>query len=530
MTARSLRHRLTLPVPWHARQGGAALSALVWRGRAVSYGALSARADDLAGRLAGAGVEPGDRVAVLLPNRPLFVALVHAAARIGVTLVPLNVRLTADELVWQLADAQPRLVVADSALLDHLGLPMPAGSVPMVVVAPRVDLVAGSETAISGAETAADQDLPLLAELPRSDVPLNDSVDPDSLQAIIYTSGTSGRPKGAVLTHGAHAWSAAASAVRLGVAPDDRWLVPLPLFHVGGLAALLRCAWYGTAVSLQPRFEAPVVARELQSGDVTLASLVPTMLTRVLDVWGDKPAPEALRAVLLGGGPVPGELLERAASHRIPIALTYGLTEAASQVATAAPTRQPRLDEGLPPLPFTELRIVDDDGRSSPGGTVGEITVRGPSVTAGYWNDRRATEKKLSGGWLHTGDGGCLDKGGRLHVFGRRADLIVTGGENVYPAEIEAVFDRHPAVSESCVVGVPDPEWGSLVVAVVVQGGGSDVSERELEVFARDRLAGYKVPRQIVWRVRPLPRTAAGKLRRAEVRELLIGGSFVPPD
>ncbi|MFN2114678.1 MAG: AMP-binding protein, partial [Anaerolineae bacterium] len=355
--------------------------------------------------------------------------------------------------------------------------------------------------------------------------------------------GTSGRPKGAVLTHGALAWSAAASAARLGVSADDTWLVPLPLFHVGGLAVLVRSALYGTEVLLVEGFEPADVADHLVSGQATLASLVPTMLSRVLDVWDDEEqvlgrtvrACRQIRAVLLGGGPIAPTLLGRAARHGVPIALTYGLTEAASQVATAQPTTSPRLADGLPPLPYTEVAIRDEHGRSAPIGAVGEIVVKAPGNFSGYWHGAAeggtgvqldaavgGTGARLdAAGWLHTGDGGYLDERGNLHVVGRRADLIVTGGENVYPAEVEAAIERHPGVTECCVVGLPDDEWGSRVVAAVVSGPGRGVSDRELELTAREVLAGYKVPRAFVrWGDR-LPRNAAGKLRRSAVRDEL---------
>jgi acyl-CoA synthetase (AMP-forming)/AMP-acid ligase II len=176
---------------------------------------------------------------------------------------------------------------------------------------------------------------------------------------------------------------------------------------------------------------------------------------------------------------------------------------------------------GLPPLPFNEISVRDESGDVVPTGTIGEISVRSPSVTTGYWNDPVASRAAIEDGWLATGDGGYLDRDGCLHVVGRRSDLIVTGGENVYPAEVEAVLDQHPAVAESCVVGLPDADWGSRVVAVAVRSRGPDVSDADLEAHARSALAGYKVPREVIWRTAPLPRTAAGKLRRREVREAL---------
>jgi O-succinylbenzoic acid--CoA ligase len=308
--------------------------------------------------------------------------------------------------------------------------------------------------------------------------------------------------------------------MRLGIRPDDRWLLPLPLFHVGGLAVLTRSAIYGTTADVHVRFDADAVADALASGHVTLCSLVPTMLARLLGVWGDRPVPDSFRAILLGGGPIAPHLLQRAGEIGLRVAPSYGLTEAASQVATAVPSHSwPGSDIAARPLPFSRLRVVDEAGADVPASDVGEILVAGPTVMAGYWRQPEATARALSGGWLHTGDVGWLDDDGRLHVADRRDDLIVSGGENVYPAEVEAVLMQHPDVAEAGVVGVPDEAWGQRVIAVIVRRN-ADLNEAELAAHAREHLAGYKVPREFVW-VNALPRTAAGKLRRGVVRAVV---------
>jgi O-succinylbenzoic acid--CoA ligase len=314
---------------------------------------------------------------------------------------------------------------------------------------------------------------------------------------------------------------------------------------VGGLALLLRSALNGSTAVLPGRFDAAEIARSLEEDGITMVSMVPTMLARLLELRGDRPAPPALRVLLLGGGPIPEPLLERALALGYPVARTYGLSEAASQVATAAPadTRP-----GAPPLPFVELRIADAAGDILASGEAGEIQVRGPMVMAGYWRAPEATATALRGGWLHTGDIGFLDAAGRLHVSGRRADLIVSGGENVYPAEVEAALLRHPAVAECCVLGLPDEVWGQRVVAVVVartpEMGEGEASARSgedpaieassedstaalaanLDAFLRERLAAYKLPRGYTF-LSELPRTASGKVRR----EALLA-EFVSPD
>jgi O-succinylbenzoic acid--CoA ligase len=295
-----------------------------------------------------------------------------------------------------------------------------------------------------------------------------------------------------VHTYGNHRASALASAWNLGVDPDDRWLSVLPLFHVGGLAILIRSAVYGTAAVVHDGFDVDHVRDSLERGDATLVSLVSTMLQRLRES-GLTEAP-ALRAALLGGGPVPRDLLEWAADAGLPVLQTYGMTETSSQIATlGAEEALARTGSAGRPLPGVELRI----------GEGGEILVRGPMVSPSAIGED---------GWLHTGDRGRLDGDGFLYVEGRIDDTIVTGGENVMAAEVEDALRSHPAVADAAVVGRPDPEWGEAVTAFVVLD--ADVEDAELIRHCRERLAGYKAPR-VVHRLEELPRNAAGKVRRS---------------
>jgi O-succinylbenzoic acid--CoA ligase len=297
----------------------------------------------------------------------------------------------------------------------------------------------------------------------------------------LFTSGTSGAPKPVVLTSANFGWSALASAVALGLDPAERWLCPLPLAHVGGLSVLVRSAVYATTAVLHAGFDAAAVVRALCEDRITLVSLVPTQLARVLDAGLERPP--GLRWVLLGGAPAPPALLERAAAAGVPVAETYGLTEACSQVAT-----------GGVPLPGVKVELAAD----------GEIVVSGPTVAGG--------------GPLATGDLGAWDEHGRLRVVGRKADTIVTGGENVAPQEVEGVLLAHPGVADAAVVGRPDPEWGERVVALVVgRDGGAVPAEEELRAFCAARLARFKVPKRFE-AVERLPRNAAGKLERSTLR------------
>jgi O-succinylbenzoic acid--CoA ligase len=304
--------------------------------------------------------------------------------------------------------------------------------------------------------------------------PLSGAVGHDlaATAVIVETSGTTGEPREVALTYGNWLWSALGSAVALGHPPDERWLCALPLTHVGGLSILIRSAIAGTTVLLHEGWSTDAVVRRLD--DATIVSLVPTTLKRLLDAGLREPP--ALRWALLGGAPIPAALLDEAREAGLPVAPTYGLTEACSQVTT----------HGVP-LFCTRVTLAPD----------GEIQVSGPTVAGG--------------GTLRTGDLGRWD-GERLEVVGRKADTIITGGENVAPAEVEAVLERHPAVAEAAVHARPDPEWGEAVVATVVLR--REATPDELQQHVAARLEPFKVPKAIALRDEPLPRTASGKLLR----------------
>ena len=464
---------------------------------------LDAAASVAAHALARAGVREGDRVATLLHNGAVPVIAIHALLRLGATMVPLNVRLTAEELAWQVRDSAVRHLIADARTAPV------AGAVADAV--PGLHVIASRSLVTPATDAARHGGGPVRAH------------DPAHALAIVYTSGTSGRPKGAMLTVGNFWWSAVGSALNLGVHADDRWLACLPLFHVGGMSIALRSAIYGTAIVVHDGFDPEAVNRAIDADGITIVSVVAVMLQRMLDARGARSYPATLRCVLLGGGPAPQPLLERAATLGVPVVTTYGLTEAASQVATLAPgdaLRRPGA-AGRPLYP-NAVRIVAADGSIAREGAAGEIQVRGPVVMAGYAGQPEATARTVADGWLRTGDIGHLDSDGFLYVLDRRDDLVVTGGENVYPAEVEAALLGHPWVAEAAVIGVPDPAWGHRVVGVVRlrdEVEEASAAPEVLRAHCRTHLAGYKIPSAIAIVADPLPRTASGKLRRATLRE-----------
>lgn len=455
------------------------------------YAQLAAQTAHMAGQLVAVGLRAGDRVAVLLDRSRTAVTLVHALGWLGAVLVPINTRLTAEEMRWQIEKAacQQVLTTLENAPLTEAiplqALPSSAATIPPAACPPEAPF------------------------------------------GILFTSGTSGRPKGALLTWGNLLASAVASAFRLGTLPSDRWLLTLPLYHIGGLSILMRSALYGSAICLpnfpNDHFDLQVIWQRLHEDHVTLVSLVPTMLYRLLKAHPEGSAwPATLRVILLGGAAAPPEMLRDALAAGLPVAVTYGLSEAASQVATATPgeTRRKPGTVGKP-LMGTRVRVVDEANRDLPPNAIGEIWISGPNVMPGYDADPAANRRALVDGWLRSGDLGYRDPDGDLWIVQRRSDLIISGGENVYPAEVEAVLRQHPSVAEACVVGLPHPEWGQQVAAAVVLNPGETVSPAGLSVFCRDHLGGHKIPR--VWRVLPkLPLTASGKIQRAKVRDLLL--------
>jgi o-succinylbenzoate---CoA ligase len=401
--------------------------------RALTYPQLSEEAIGVAGALQRDGVQPGDRVAVALSEVEDFAVALHGCFLAGAVAVPVDLRLTEEERAARLAGAE--VVLTELPSPTTISWPMtPFGDAPMTVM---------------------------------------------------HTSGTTAAPKQVVLTRGNWLANALGSAVALGLDPAERWLCPMPLTHVGGLSIPIRSSIYATTAVVHGRFDTERVLEDLMDPGrrITLVSLVPTMLSRLLDagLW----QPPALRWVLLGGGPIAGALLERADAAGVPVAPSYGMTETCSQVVTFGW-----------PLPGAEVRVSS-----------GEVVVRGPMVSAGAVDES---------GWLRTGDLGTFDERGRLVITGRKADTIVTGGENVAPVEVEDVLLTHPAVADAAVFARPDVEWGEAVVASVVLREGGTVAAEELRVFCAERLAGFKVPKAFEF-VSGLPRSQTGKLLRREL-------------
>jgi O-succinylbenzoic acid--CoA ligase len=466
---------------------------------------LDSAVERTAGRLAALGVRPGDRLGALLPTRPAAVRVIHAAVRLGATLVPLGTRLTPDELAARIERADVTTLVCDATTeVDAVAATAAAGDAPVPLVS------------VDDADADAERVTALDAHPPESVVPHDWTLD--STLLIPFTSGTTGRPKGVRLTLRNVLASAVASVFRLGLRRDETWHVALPLHHVGGITPVLRMPLYGMTVVLRDSFDAAAVAADLERYDVTATSLVPTTLSRLLDATDGDVCP-TLRTVLLGGAPATGTLLDRCIERSIPVFPTYGMTETASQIATATPAEAASHPGTVGrPLFWTDLSVRDDDGDERSPGDPGELVVSGPTVSPGYL-DADATAAAFGDAGLHTGDVGYREDG-LFWVVGRTDDLIVTGGENVAPAEVADTLRDHPDVTDAAVVGVPDEEWGERVTALVVTRNGVDPAASALDEHCRARLAGYKVPRTIHF-ADEIPRTASGTVDREAVRARL---------
>jgi len=462
------------------------------------YASLDRAADSAAAGLQALGIGPGDRVALLATPSAAAIALLVAVARAGAVAVPLGTRLTRREIGVALQETAPALVVHDDAL---------------AAVATGHGIPSLEATELAGRTTGRER---------RGVV-----IDPAAPAVAVLTSGTTGRPKAALLSHAALAASAVAWAAALP--PATGWLLCLGLAHVAGLGVAWRALGAGVPLHVAPGFDAATALAALRGpGAPSHVSLVPVQLARLLDAAGPDaagldtagavPPPAALRAILLGGAPIPSDLVRRAAGAGWPVIPTYGLTEAGSGV-TALPSDEAAGAPGSAgrPLPGVAVRIAE------PGADgVGEIQVATPAAFAGYLGREQATAAAFApDGWLRTGDLGRLDAAGRLFVADRRDDLLVSGGENVSPAEIEAVLRDHPAVAEAGVAGRPDATWGVVPVAGIVLGpGAADPGDDALSGWCRERLAPYKVPASFA-RLEALPRTGSGKLRRRDLRDLL---------
>jgi len=483
-------------------------AAAVFDGGRLTYRELDRASDRVAASLAAAGIEPGDRIALQLPNIPQFLVSYFGILKAGGVVVPLNVLLRAPEVAFHLSDSGARALITWEGVLGEAAKGAEAAAVGDIYAVGHADDVACAWPF----ERLLDDAVPAREMVTRQ---------PTDTAVIVYTSGTTGRPKGAELTHLQLYMNADIPGRLFDVKPDDIVVAVLPLFHVFGLSSIMDCCVrFGCTMSLIPRFTPAAVLAAIQRDRATIFEGVPTMFADLLS-YPDLASYDlsSLRVAISGGASIPAPVLD-AFEERFGVVILegYGMTETAATMTFNPSAAERRAYSVGKPIWGTQTQVWDDGGRPLPPGPehVGEIVTRGLHVMKGYLHNPEATAGAFTGGWLHTGDLGYFDEDGFLFIVSRKKELIIRGGYNVYPSEIENVLHAHPAVAEAAVVGIPDERLGEEVMAVIIRRPSMDLPEHELIAYCRERMAAYKCPRIFQFRSE-LPKNALGKVLKGEL-------------
>jgi long-chain acyl-CoA synthetase len=479
------------------------------------------------------GVAKGDRVAIAMRNYPEWAMAFWACQALGAVTVPLNAWWTGSELAYALRDSGAKVVVADGDRAERIRSELAGLPVDAVITVRASSPVPGTlrwEDVVAAGDGGT--------ELPEADI------DADDDATILYTSGTTGAPKGAIGTHRNHCTNflntVLGGAVGLVLASESGdvpaappplcALQTFPFFHIAGLTGLYTYTGVGGKLVLMYRWDTEEAVRLIETEQVTALAMVPTLVRRLLESPGLASRElSSLAGIASGGAPVPPDLITRIESdfnRKVSPVNGYGLTETTSAVIANVGERYFEHPDSVgKPVPGTDVRIVDPGGPDARTGDIGELWVRGPNVVRGYWNRPAETSEAFTDGWFHTGDLGYIDADGYVYVVDRLKDVVIRGGENVYCAEVENVLFQHPAVFDAAVIGLPDPEFGEEVAAVIQPRPGTAAGADDIRAFVADRLAVFKVPTRIVLRDEPLPRNAVGKVLKRELRgQLAVGG------
>ncbi|HEU0192035.1 MAG TPA: long-chain fatty acid--CoA ligase [Mycobacterium sp.] len=479
--------------------------------RRFSFAELDERANQVARMLTGLDLGRGDRVAVLLPTAHQFVETFYGAARSGLVVVPLNWRLVAGELAFMLRDSGATVLVFDAEYDDVVAELHESGiGTNGTPVTQWLRVGADCPDWATDFDSARDQN--------RADaVPV--AADGDDPLFIMYTSGTTGLPKGVVHTHDSVQWCVFTMSASVDTRFRDRYLIALPLFHVAALSPLIGNVYKGVTTVMLRAFDPRLVWKVFCEEKITTTLAVPAMLTFMLPTYQPELRDElVLRWIMSGASPVPVSLIKSYADLGFEIHQVYGLTESCGPGCVIGPD-DAMSHAGSAGKPFfhTEIRVVDDNGAEVAAGIAGEILIRGRHVMAGYWNRPDATADTMTDGWLRTGDVAVRDDEGFVYIQDRIKDMIISGGENVYPAEIEDVLLSHPGITEAAVVGIPSAKWGESPLAVVVRAE-SDLDEAAVLAHCEGKLARYKLPKQVVF-IDAIPRTPTGKALKRVLRD-----------
>jgi acyl-CoA synthetase (AMP-forming)/AMP-acid ligase II len=492
-----------------------------FEGKRYSFALLNERSNRLANTLAGLGVKAGDRIGMLDVNCNQHIETYFATAKLGAIFVPINFRAKADEVAYMLDNAEAKVLFAGRRYIEMLDTILPE----------RAFI---ENCVVTDGKHAEKLDYETLVGASAPDEVVANIGD-DDVTILMYTAGTTGRPKGVPLRHSAFAGYVAGNVEPANPAVEERNLLSVPLYHIAGIQAMLAAVYGGRTLVLMRQFEAGEWIRLVQEEKVSRAMLVPTMLKWVLDDPGfDHADLSSLKVITYGAASMPFPVIKTAIEKMpwVRFINAFGQTETASTITVLGPDdhviegteeekekKLERLAASIgKPLPDVELKIVGENGQSLPSNEVGEIFAKGARIMTGYWRDDKKTARvKTKDGWLRTGDNGWMDEDGYVFLAGRGDDMIIRGGENISPEEVEDVLHSHPDIEEAAVIGIPDPDWGQEPCAVVVLKKGKTTGAEEIMEYCRARLAGFKRPRQVFF-VESLPRNSMGKVLKKELR------------
>ena len=470
----------------------------------------------LANAFVSAGLQVGDRVALLSKNSIEYIILYYAASKAGVVLVPLNYRLAPPEWAYIINDAQAKMLFAAEEYIAGI-----AG------IQGELQTVRQCVAIGAGGPVGWEVYQQWIADQPTTPPDRQVTENDDVYQ--MYTSGTTGRPKGAVITHHAVTSNTIQFCLPLKGEAGERWLIVAPVYHAAAAITVFCCGYWGGSLYIMPDFNPVEVVRALSEEPIALTTLVPAMIQACLVMVPDVAQRDYphLRMISYGGSPIAEQTLRRALEvFKCDFGQGYGMTETTAGLSYLLPVDHERALRDKPellvsagrPLIGTDVRIVDENDNPVPSGQIGEVVARGPQLMRGYWNLPEASAEALRGGWMHTGDAAIMDDEGFIYIQDRVKDMIVSGGENVYPREVEEVLYKHPAVADAAVIGVPDERWGERVHAIVVLRQGTTATAEEIINFCRSNLGGYKLPRGVDF-TESLPRNPSGKVLKRELRE-----------
>ena len=479
-----------------------------------TFAEYNARVNRLINALTARGMKKGDRLGILSTNQLEMVEAYGAAEKSGFIAVPLNFRYQASDVEYVAGNADLSVLI-----IQHDYAHLVAG-------------ITGVEKYLFGGDTAESSGYEALLASASADEPAV-LAEPDDIVYMMYTGGTTGRPKGVLLDQRGQIENAKSTMADAGFGTNDKLLTVMPLFHIGGKNFTTVHFQRACTNVLVPAFDAPEILSLLSEHEITCVLLAPTMIKMLVDELNGKPFSSGLKNVYYSSAPMPVALLRQAIKAFGPVFMQfYGLTESGPSGAClrkedhkpdGTEREQRRLMSAGRAMAHNEVRAVDDDGKVLPVGEVGEICIRAEQVMRGYWRNEAATAETMKNGWIHSGDLGLIDEDGYIFVVGRKKDVIISGGENIYPREIEEMLGHHPAIKEIAVIGIPDDKWGEAVAAIVVLNDGHAMSAEEVIDHCRQNLASYKKPRHVHFR-EALPRSSLGKIVKSELRDEFWAG------